>query len=275
MSAGLMRCFGVWFPKRGLWVAALFALTSWGIPAWAQAVSVSELAQRLRTSSDFRVRTQAALALGASGNAEAVGALCEGLGDANTTVRAASAAALGRLAAGGRECLSSRLAREDSAEVKSVIERALTRLQPKPTLSSETKYYISIGDVTNKTQRDTTALSQQVRQVLVKQLEALPGFVVAPPGETESQAKAILAKFPKVKGIFLWPKLQTRAAGSDLRLDFELSLFSYPNKDFRGSMSRNLTMPDTKPGDVASEDELISAAAENLVPELARAAVRI
>jgi hypothetical protein len=40
-------------------------------------------------------------------------------------------------------------------------------------------------------------------------------------------------------------------------------------------MSRNLTMPDTKPGDVASEDDLISAAAENLVPELARAAVRI
>jgi hypothetical protein len=244
-------------------------------PAWAQSVSVSELAQRLRTGSDFRVRTQAALALGASGNAEAVGALCEGLGDVNTTVRAASAAALGRLAAGGRECLTRRLAQEDSAEVKSVIERALVRLQPKPTLTSETKYYVSIGEVTNKTARDTAALSQQVREVLVKQLEALPGFVVAPAGETDSQAKALLAKYPKVKGIFLWPKLQTRAAGRDLRLDFELSLFSYPNKDFRGSMSRNLTMPDTKPGDVASEDDLISAAAENLVPELARAAVRI
>lgn len=236
---------------------------------------MTDLAERLRSGSDFRVRTQAALALGASGKADAVPALCQGLADSNTTVRAASAAALGRLALGGQDCLSKRLGAEESPEVKSVIERALTRLQPKPTITAQTKYYVSIGDVTNKTQRDGAALSRQVREALTRHIEQLTGFAVAPAGETEEQAKKLLAKHPKVKGIFIWPKLQTRAVGADLRLDFELSLFSYPNKDFRGSMSKNLTMPDARPGDVSSEDDLIAAAAENLAPDLARAAGRI
>jgi hypothetical protein len=270
MSAAFVRW--AWAVAAGLVVLLiLFSAPS----VEAQTPSVPELVERLRTGSDFRVRTQAALALGASGNPEAVGALCQGLGDANTTVRAASAAALGRLAVGGQDCLSARLSVEDSADVKSVIERALIRLQTKPSINGETKYYVSIGDVTNKTQRDTSALSRHLRLVLAKQIEQLPGFAVAPAGETEAQAKAVLAKFPKAKGIFVWPKLQIQGVGADLRLDFELSLFSYPNKDFRGSMARNLTMPDAKPGDAVAEDELISAAAENLVPELARNATRI
>jgi HEAT repeats len=259
------------------WVWCFAAALVWLalFPAAASAQDIAPLAERLRSGDDFRVRTQAALALGASGKAEAVDPLCHGLDDENTTVRAAAAAAIGRLALGGQECLNKRLERESSEEVKSVIQRALTRLQPKATITQDTLYYVSIGEVTNKTQRETAVLTRRVREILAQQIGQLQGFALAPDGETEEQAKAVLKKFPKAKGIFLWPKVQAQAQGRDLRLDFELSLFSYPNKDFRGSMARNLTMPDTSPGDAGTEDELISAAAENLVPELVKTAPRI
>ena len=56
---------------------------------------LTELSTKLRTDKDFRVRTQAALALGVSQSDRAVPPLCSGLEDENHTVRAASAAAGG------------------------------------------------------------------------------------------------------------------------------------------------------------------------------------
>ena len=51
---------------------------------------LGELANKLKTDKDFRVRTQAALALGVSQSDRAVAPLCGGLDDENHTVRAAS-----------------------------------------------------------------------------------------------------------------------------------------------------------------------------------------
>jgi hypothetical protein len=250
-------------------------LLCWSSLALAQGSSIAELSQRLRTGADFRVRTQAALALGASASPDAIRPLCAALSDSNTTVRAASAAALGRLSLGGTECLTRRLGEESSDEVKSVIQRALARLAPAKVIGPDTKYYVAIGEVTNKTPRSTAALDRKVRAVLERQLGGLPGFVIAPKNETEAEAKRLLGKFKRAKGIFVWPKVVVAYAGGQLRLDLELSLFSYPNKDFKGSMSRNLTMSDAAPGDTASEDEMIQVAAERLVPDLAKNAERI
>jgi hypothetical protein len=215
------------------------------------------------------------LALGASGSRVAVGHLCGGLDDDNTTVRAAAAAGLGRLALGGRECLSKRLAREGNPDVKSVIERAMARIEPPVSIASDTKYYVAIGEVTNKTAQTNGQLNRTVRAELVKHIQKLAGFVVAPASETDEQAKALLSKHGAVKGIFLWPKVQANYAGGDLRLAVELALFSYPNKDFKGSMSRNLTMAGAQSPDPDSENEMIRVAAENLVPDLAKTASRI
>src|SRR5688572_7268425 len=82
--------------------------------ASAQAASLERLIDTLKNGADFRVRTQAALALGASKNQGAVAPLCSGLSDPNTTVRAAAALALGKLALGGTECLTARLNTEPS-----------------------------------------------------------------------------------------------------------------------------------------------------------------
>ncbi len=164
---------------------------------------------------------------------------------------------------------------EQSGEVQNVIKRALSRLEPAAEIGPDTKYYVAIGEVTNDTERSTAALDKEVRAALAKHIAGLSGFVVAPKTETEAQAKKLLAKHKGVKGIFVWPKVAVKYSGGQLNLRLELSLFSYPNKDFKGTMSRKLSLAGVGSGDTESENEMIQVAAEALVPDLARNAARI
>src|SRR5687768_768242 len=116
----VIECRGMRFQLgRFLWLAL-------GILVVASSAGAQDrIAQQitlLQANSDFRVRTQAALALGSSKDARAVSALCRGLDDTNTTVRIASAAGLGRLNLGGGDCLRRRLVKEQSSSVKGSIE---------------------------------------------------------------------------------------------------------------------------------------------------------
>jgi hypothetical protein len=255
--------------SRVLMFALAVALTS-GV-ALAQD-RVGPYAEQLRDNPDFRVRTQAALALGAAQDKRAVEPLCGGLDDENTTVRAAAAAALGKLMLGGEQCLQRRLAEETNTSVKSVLEKALERLRggggPIGPALDVARYYVGIGLVTNKTDRSDDELDRVVRGSLLKALSQLSGYAAAPKAETADQARGVLGEHKQLKPFFIWPKVNIAYAGGDLTVKFDLSLFTYPGKAFKGSMSRNLTMPDTPTKDVAAEDELIQAAAENLVPQL-------
>src|SRR5262245_36442837 len=109
-------------------VAVLVAIGTVSTTALAQPVDINRLVDNLKNGADFRIRTQAALALGASKNGGAVEPLCASLSDANTTVRTAAAAALGKLNLGGSECLNARLASEQSESVKAAIQRALQQI---------------------------------------------------------------------------------------------------------------------------------------------------
>src|SRR5262245_5740364 len=53
----------------------------------AAADKIDKFVDQLESSDDFRVRTQAALALGASKNKKAIDPLCKGLEDSSTAVR--------------------------------------------------------------------------------------------------------------------------------------------------------------------------------------------
>jgi HEAT repeat protein len=256
-----------------LWVQLL--LVSEGI-ARAAEVSEAELSRRLKSSADFRVRTQAALALGATSSATVVEPLCSALEDPNTTVRAAAAAALGRVAKGGRNCIERQIGRETSAEVKTVLQRALTRLAPEePAIGVSTKYYVALGDPTNQTRRTDAQLFPLVRATLSKHFGGVTSVTLAPEKETPEQAQKRLAKFPKVRGVYVWPKLITSYTGGKLVLKLELSLFTYPGKAFKGSMSKNLTMPDVPSLDTGAEDELLEMAAERMTPDLEKTMARL
>ncbi|RYZ05775.1 MAG: HEAT repeat domain-containing protein [Myxococcales bacterium] len=258
---------------RALSVFALFGtlLTSSG--AVAQTSDVERLIYNLANSDDFRVRTQAALALGASKNERAVPPLCSALGDSNTTVRAASAAALGRLAQrAGQACLENRFATESSDVVRATIKKALDAIKSggaggaEPAFATDTKYYVAIGKTTDKTGRSGDQVDGIVRAAMSAKLGQTSGFLAAPSGESLVDAKRRLGKHPGVKAFFLSPGVSAPDyANGNLKVKIEIAMLSYPEKNLIGSFSVNLTEPGVSPGSTENENELIRMAAERAV----------
>jgi len=222
------------------------------------------MADRLRHEDDFRVRTQAALALGASKHKKAVDALCFGLDDSNTSVRAAAAAGLGKLAMGGLDCLKSHLTSESSESVKSVLERAIEKVKDnlRPSVTSETKYYVAIGPTTDKTGRSGNDVDDIVHAAVEQASSSLDGCVIAPRDEKTSQATAVTKKWKRLHSFFLWPKVNAPDySGGKLTLRFEIAIFTYPGKALKGTIPVKLTMPDVSSSDKSSENDLIQRAA--------------
>jgi hypothetical protein len=225
---------------------------------------ISRMAERLKNEEDFRVRTQAALALGASKHRKAVEALCVGLDDSNTSVRAAAAAGLGKLALGGLDCMKAHLASETSDSVKSILERAIEKMKigSKPSVTSETKYYVAVGPTTDKTGRSGNDVDDIVHSAVEQASGNLDGCVIAPRDEKAPQASAVTKKWKRLHAYFLWPKVQAPDySGGKLTLKFEIAIFTYPGKALKGTIPVKLTMPDVSSPDKSSENDLIQRAA--------------
>ena len=235
------------------------------------AADVDHLVQNLSTGSDFRIRTQAALALGASKSRRAVEPLCSGLADPNATVRAASAAALGRLHMGGSECLQKRLANEASDTVKSAIVKALD-----PVFSPETKYYVAIGKISDKTGRTGDEVDAIVHTAMAGAATGLPVFTLAPPGETLVDAKRRLVGRAGVKPVFLSPRVPPpEYSGGNLTIRVEIAMFSYPDKSLLGSYTTKLTQQGVTSPDKDTENELIRDTAARAFEKFTAAAARL
>lgn len=264
--------------RRALAISLGAVLTS--IASLASADDVGKLRDQLLSSDDFRVRTQAALALGASKNKKAVDVLCKGLDDASTTVRIAAAAALGKLKLGGTSCLEKRLDAESNGGVKSSIKKSLALMKsgerPEPVITGSTKYYVAIGKTTDKTGRNGDGVDGIVRDSMEKAASSLNGCVVAPEKESASQAKQKLDKWKRVKGFYLLPKVtEPSYANGNLVVKLEVAIFTYPNKALKGSIPIKLTQSDVGSKDQSAEDELIKMAAERAVEKFAQNAERI
>ena len=228
---------------------------------------LAELSHKLKTDKDFRVRTQAALALGVSQTERAVPPLCGGLSDENHTVRAASAAALGKLRRGGTDCVNRRLLTEQHPKVKEMLVKALARLsgpQP-PVIGPETRYYVAIGPTTNKTPGQDGEIDALVREALNKELAKDKTLAVAPSDETPAQAEKLLAKHKGLKSVFIWPKLQASDEGGALVFKLSFALFSYPDKAFKGSLAQGASLPGARSSDSSAIEQLMEAAAPLIV----------
>jgi len=225
---------------------------------------------------DFRVRTNAALALGATDSDEALGPLCGALSDPSAVVRQAAAVAIRRL---GRKsslsCLERRASEETNASVKLDIQRAIDAVGPAaapPAPMSATtapvagaKYYVSLGHISNSTSRSEADVQRVVSGAVVGKLASLGGYEIAPSGEATAHAKAVIAK-RRLRGFFL----AVHAAGLEytgdgLRARVEIAVFSYPSKELRGEVPASAVLPGVRPGDTASEDRLLTAVAEHAV----------
>ena len=263
--------------KRALSVLVFAGTCLLASGASAQANDVDRLIYNLANNEDFRVRTQAALALGASKSDRAVNPLCAALGDSNTTVRAASAAALGRLGLrAGQECLEKRLGSETSDVVKTTIQKAIEVIKSggaggaEPVFASDTKFYISIGKTTDKTGRGNSEVDGIVRAAMMGKVGQTPGFLAAPANESQAEAKRRLAAHAGVKGFYLSPGvLPPDYSNGNLKIKIEIAMLSYPEKNLIGSFSVNLTEPGVSPGSTQNENELIRMAAERAVDKFA------
>lgn len=263
--------------KRALSVLVLLGTLLAASAAAAQASDIDRLIYNLASSEDFRVRTQAALALGASKSQRALAPLCSALADTNTTVRAASAAALGRLAMkGGQDCLERRLASESSDVVKATIQKALEAIKnggaggAEPLFVSDTRFYIAIGKTTDKTGRGTAEVDGIVRAAMTAKVGQTAGFLAAPANETPPEAKKRLAAHPAVKGFFLSPSIGAPDyTGGNLKIRIEVAMLTYPDKNLIGSFSLNLTEPGVEPGSTQNENDLIKMVAERAIDKFA------
>jgi HEAT repeats len=260
---------------RALSVVVFLGTLLFASAAAAQASDIDRLVYNLANSEDFRVRTQAALALGASKNERALSPLCSALADSNTTVRAASAAALGRLGLkGGQDCLERRLAVETSDVVKTTIQKAVEVIKAgggaEPLFVSDTKFYIAIGKTNDKTGRGTSEVDGIVRSAMNAKLGQTAGFLAAPANETPADAKRRLRAHAGVKGFFLAPSINPPDyAGGNLKIKIEVAMLSYPEKNLIGSYSLNLTEPGVSPGSTQNENDLIRMVAERAVDKFA------
>ena len=260
-------------------VVALVALTlaclTFLVATPASAESVASLKKKLLGDSDFRVRTQAALALGASGSKAAVDPLCKGLNDDSDTVRAAAAAALGRLAKGGKACLERRKNKESSANVKKMISKALRLLAEArggPSLGSA-KYYLAFGRVNVRGDRKSE-IASYTKNAMRRALARKRGFAFAPVGESTAQAKKRLRKHPHVAGYFLESDVVVEYSNGDLVVELEVQIKGYPNKDSQGSL-REMTGTSAGDKDKALENAQIDKVASKAMKQFASLAASV
>jgi hypothetical protein len=226
---------------------------------------------------DFRVRTNAALGLGATNDDGAVAPLCGGLSDPSEVVRQAVAVALKRLArASSLDCLRRRADSEPNSSVKLQIQRAIEAIEaasgsggggggsggggPPPAVAGA-KLYVSISPVANNTTRATAEVERLVHDAIASKLSQLGEYQLAPTGESNADAKAVVGK-RKLKGYFLAVSVDRfDYSDGNLRVRVKIAVSSYPGKDLRGEVPAAATLPGARPGDKGSEDQLMGVVA--------------
>lgn len=237
------------------------------------------LIDRLK-SDDFRVRTNAALALGATNEESAVQPLCAALGDSQEVVRQSVAAALKRLAKpSSLACLRARLGVESSDAVKLSITRAVETIQAgttAPATSSTTstnplddppktvanaKFYIALSPIANQTGRPQPEIDRIVILAIRNKLDALGGFQLAPKTETADAARAVMTR-RSMKGYYLSISVDKfDYSNGNLKVTVKIAVSGYPGKDLRGEVPVGMTQAGVRQSDKGSEDNLLGMCA--------------
>jgi len=241
--------------------------------AHADPERVKFLADKLRAD-DFRVRTNAALALGATNDDGAVPPLCGALDDSSEVVRQAAAVAMKRLSRpSALGCLRARDGRESNDGVKIAITRAIEAISAagggdpgggsdeKIKNNPNAKYYISLSTVANSTGRSQPEVEAVVLKAIKQKLEAAGTVQIAPPKETADSARDTMKK-RKLSGFYLAIAVDRfDYSGGNLRVKVKIGVFTYPGKSLLGNVDKTLTKEGVSNGDKSSEDQMLDMAA--------------
>lgn len=261
---------------RAALVAAVVAVgvlgTFYPSVASADADRVKFLADKLN-SDDPRVRTSAALALGASNDDGAVDPLCRALDDSTEVVRQASAVAMKRLARQSAvPCLRARLDKESNDGVKIAIERAVESItagsgggggapDDKIKDNPSAKYYIALSTIANSTGRSQPEVEGVVVKAIKAKLEAAGTIQIAPNKESSDSARDTMKK-RKMSGFYLAVAVDKfDYSNGNLRVKVKIGVFTYPGKSLLGNVDKTLTKEGVSSGDKSSEDQMLDMAA--------------
>ena len=238
--------------------------------ARADSERVTFLVEKLK-SDDFRVRLNAALALGATNEDSAVAPLCGALNDSNESVRSGGAVGLQRLQKqGALGCLKERQGVETSDSVKTSLARAIEALNAgsggsgggtAPTNNANAKYYIALSSISNSTGRAQSEVEAIVLKAIRAKLEAAGTVQIAPAAETADAAKAEMSK-RKMKGLYLAIAVDRfDYSDGNLKVKVKIGVFSYPGKSLIGNADMGKGKAGVTQGDKASEDQVLDLAA--------------
>ena len=229
------------------------------------------LIRMLSTSAQFRVRTQAALALGGQQQASVVTqALAKALSDEHPAVRAASAASLGRLkdptavrraafrterprqfgapgSASGPRCLGTSAAAVASTAKSSGTSSSSGSYAP----SGSATYYVGVGLPGSQVGLSAPAL-RDLRAHVVQQVTQMEGVRVAPENEDKKAAAKVIGS-AKLVGYFVdssVTKVEARPDGS-VRAQVSVVIGTYPGRDIRAMLSGAATVSGGGAGEAA------------------------
>lgn len=280
-----------------LWLPVVVLLAVSIMPSIALADARSEfLVRLLRTSDQFRVRAQAALALARpSQDAAIVDALTHALEDPHPAVRASAAAALESVA-DPRALDPLRRARRDSdRDVRAAVERSIRTIERTArsvpstagSASSATvtpsadpasvRYYVSVG--TPGSQAPVAApLMDFARTYINRSVAQIPGVELAPERETPEQARTVINR-RRVTGYYLENRITAvdyRPDGA-LRVAVSVTVTSYPGRDIRSMLTGAATIPGADTSDSTKQQAIEGAfrAALRSLPQALQASAGI
>lgn len=243
----------------------------------AFAAKIDDLIKQLG-SDDFRVRTQAALALGATYDNAAVRPLCGKTGDSNQTVKLAVIAALGKLGKDdGTACLKAARKKETDSTVNAAIDKAIEKSfmgGDPPSPGPSAKWYVAV-QVTNKTNRPNPEVEALVRKAMQEKLLANSSCAMAPRNETNQQASDVI-KNRKLTGYLLIASVEPfNYSGGNLTVQLKVTMWTYPDRALKAEFAPKLTQQGTPKTDVEGESLLVKMASQTSVDNLTKVAASL
>ena len=213
------------------------------------------LVRMLASSGQFRVRTQAALALGSRApEPAAVRALVSALKDEHPAVRSASAGALELLKDPSALAMLRGARKDRDGSVRSAVEHAIAALERAASAStaaaasaqaedaSDSTYYVAVGTPGGQAGLPAPAM-RTLRELVVRQVSELEGVRLAPENENQAAAAGVLRK-NKLIGYYLdsaVTKIEQRPDGA-LRAQVSVIVGTYPGRAMRVMLSGAATV---------------------------------
>ncbi|MBK8168901.1 MAG: HEAT repeat domain-containing protein [Sandaracinaceae bacterium] len=258
---------------RYTWAGLAFVLCAFISQAAFADARTDFLVRMLRSSDQFRVRAQAALALARVQNdANVTRALSDALRDENASVRIAAAASLETVGdPSALDALRAILNDRDSG-VRSAAQRSIRALEriaasrpanPGATTTNPSngtpRFYVGIGSPGAQA-TVSPALLSRTRTFLVSSVGQIQGIAVAPDNERPAEASSILSR-RRLTGCFLEASITSVEVRPDggLRAAVSVTVYTYPGRDLRSMLNGAATISGGGAGDEVREQAIQAA----------------